>query len=159
MHLADLREKLKRLGHRNWVVVADAAFPVQVPRGIDVHTLEQATGVVEVASEVMKVVRTLGHVRVVPVIAKEINFVTDADAPGAASIRSKIDELLKHHEQEVLNHAEILTRLAEVSEQYTILVVKTATKIPYTSILFRLECGYWSDAAEQRLRHAMENPR
>jgi hypothetical protein len=27
--------------------------------------------------------------------------------------------------------------------------------IPYTSVFFELDCGYWSAAAEQRLRKAM----
>jgi hypothetical protein len=28
--------------------------------------------------------------------------------------------------------------------------------MPYTSVFVELDCGYWSDAAEQRLRKAMD---
>jgi hypothetical protein len=35
------------------------------------------------------------------------------------------------------------------------LIVKTDMTIPYTSVFFELDCGYWNAEAEQRLRQAM----
>jgi hypothetical protein len=34
-------------------------------------------------------------------------------------------------------------------------VLKTRMTIPYTSVFLRLDCGYWSDEQEKRLREKM----
>jgi len=33
--------------------------------------------------------------------------------------------------------------------------LKTNMTIPYTSVFFELDCGYWHPGAEERLREAM----
>jgi hypothetical protein len=35
------------------------------------------------------------------------------------------------------------------------LIVKTDMTIPYTSVFFELDCGYWNAGAEERLRQAI----
>jgi hypothetical protein len=40
---------------------------------------------------------------------------------------------------------------------YQILILKTTLTIPYTTVFLQLDCGYWSDAAEKRLRHSLAN--
>jgi len=32
------------------------------------------------------------------------------------------------------------------------LLLKTKLTLPYTSVFFRLDCGYWTDEAETQLR-------
>jgi hypothetical protein len=34
-------------------------------------------------------------------------------------------------------------------------VIKTTAAVPYTSVFLRLDCAYWSDDAERRLRAAL----
>jgi len=36
-----------------------------------------------------------------------------------------------------------------------VLVIKTDMTIPYTSVFFELDCGYWDSDAEKRLREGM----
>jgi hypothetical protein len=38
-----------------------------------------------------------------------------------------------------------------------VLLLKTDLTLPYTSVFIRLDCGYWSDEAEQQLRAAIES--
>jgi hypothetical protein len=38
-----------------------------------------------------------------------------------------------------------------------VLLIKTSMRIPYTPVLFELECGYWNAQAEKRLRAAMRS--
>jgi hypothetical protein len=39
---------------------------------------------------------------------------------------------------------------------FRILIVKTDMIIPYTSVFFELDCGYWNAEAEGRLRGSMK---
>jgi len=42
-----------------------------------------------------------------------------------------------------------------LAQIFRALIIKTGLTIPYTSIFFELDCGYWSAEAEQRLRQSM----
>ena len=37
------------------------------------------------------------------------------------------------------------------------LIIKTPMTLPYTSVFFQLECGYWNAESEQQLRDAMKD--
>ena len=39
---------------------------------------------------------------------------------------------------------------------FRVLIIKTDMTLPYTSVFCELDCGYWSAAAEQRLREALK---
>jgi hypothetical protein len=52
----------------------------------------------------------------------------------------------------VLPHEQIIAKLDESGKLFRILVLKSTLAIPYTSVFFELDCGYWSREAEERLR-------
>jgi hypothetical protein len=52
-------------------------------------------------------------------------------------------------------HEQIIARLDQTAQVFRMLIIKTKLAIPYTSIFFELDCGYWTPEAEQRLRQAM----
>ena len=54
-------------------------------------------------------------------------------------------------------HEDIIKELDEAAELFNILILKTDLAIPYTSVFFRLECGYWDSKSEEDLRSTMEN--
>jgi hypothetical protein len=54
-----------------------------------------------------------------------------------------------------LPHDEIIAKLDKSAEVFQVLILKTTMTIPYTSVFFELDCGYWSAAAEKRLRTAI----
>ena len=57
----------------------------------------------------------------------------------------------------VLPHDQIISRLDSVGQMFRVLLIKTNMCIPYTSVFFELECGYWNAEAEKRLRAAMRS--
>jgi L-fucose mutarotase/ribose pyranase (RbsD/FucU family) len=151
-----LRERLQLYGHRNWLVIADSAYPAQSKQGIEtiVADGEESTAVVE---RVLVILSECKHVAPNVYTDAELGFVREEDAPGIDTYREKIGILLKEYELRVLPHDEIISMLDRVGEQFRVLLIKTGMRIPYTSVFLELECGYWNAEAEKRLRAAMQS--
>ena len=84
-----------------------------------------------------------------------MQFVAEADAPGVSRYRTQLAGLLKSAKTTTLPHEQIIAKLDQAAQVFRVLIIKTELTIPYTSIFFELDCGYWSAEAEQRLRQAM----
>jgi RbsD / FucU transport protein family len=140
-------------GHRNWIVVADSAYPAQSKPGIE--TIVSGSGQLEVARKVLDVISASKHVRANVYLDRELEHVPDADAPGVSHYRDQLAALLGKADATRLLHEEIIARLDQSAQVFRVLIIKTEMTIPYTSVFFELKCGYWSDDAEQRMRKAM----
>jgi len=149
-----LTKGLPRLGHRNWIVIADSAYPAQTSSGI--VTVDTGADQLEVVRGVLQAIAKCRHVRPAVFTDVELKYVPEADAPGISAYRAGLNKLLGERSAERLLHEQLLADLAKAGEQYRILVLKTTLTLPYTSVFVRLECGYWSDATERRLREAMK---
>ena len=75
-----LRKELPLLGHRNWIVVADAAYPLQTAPGIE--TICADADQVTVVKEVLAALAKTSHVKPVIFTDAEMKFVTEKNAPG-----------------------------------------------------------------------------
>jgi hypothetical protein len=150
---ARLRETLPLYGHRNWIVVADAAYPAQARPGIE--TVAANEDHLTVLGEVLAAVGASRHVRALALTDKELAFVADADAPGIEAHRRRLDEVLAGRERSALEHEQIIARLDQAAQTFRVLVIKTNMALPYTSVFLSLDCGYWDAEAEGRLRNAM----
>ena len=149
----ELKALLPLFGHRNWIVVADAAYPAQSRPGI--QTIASGAGQIEVARTVLGAIAASKHVRANIYLDRELPFVAERDAPGVSRFRAQLAELLKSAETTTLPHEQIITRLDQTAQTFRVLIIKTELAIPYTSIFFELDCGYWGSEAEKRLRRAM----
>lgn len=149
----DLSEQLPLLGHRNWVVVADSAYPLQTAPGIE--TIYVGGDHVEVVSEVLELVAQQKHVRPVIFIDAELEHVDEAHALGIESVRGKLQSLLKGSGAQSLRHEAIIKQLDAAGESFKVVIIKTDLVLPYTSVFIRLDCGYWSAEAENALRESM----
>jgi len=49
-------------------------------------------------------------------------------------------------------HEDIIRELDNSAKVFDVLIIKTNLTIPYTSVFFQLDCGYWNADAEQNLR-------
>jgi hypothetical protein len=58
-------------------------------------------------------------------------------------------------ERTTMLHEQIIAKLDQAAETFRVLIVKSSFTIPYTSVCFELDCGYWTAESEQRLRSAM----
>ncbi len=148
-----LHELLPLYGHRNWIVVADAAYPAQSKPGIE--TIVAGDDQLSVVQKVLDAVVAAGHVRANVYIDRELGFVKEDDAPGMDDYRKQLDTVLYGSRAHRLPHEQIIAMLDKSAEVFRIVIVKTEMTIPYTSVFFELDCGYWSAEAEDRLRLSM----
>jgi L-fucose mutarotase/ribose pyranase (RbsD/FucU family) len=145
--------KLPVFGHRNWIVIADAAYPSQSGAGITTIVAEAEQ--LDVVKSVLSAIAASSHVKAMIHVDRELHFVDEQDAPGASAYREKLGELLKGHDAEPAPHEEIIARLDQAGRMFHVLIIKTGLTIPYTSVFLELDCAYWNADAEARLRAAM----
>jgi hypothetical protein len=150
---ARLTMLLPLFGHRNWIVVADSAYPAQSKPGIE--TLVSGAGQIHVLRKVIDAIAASGHIRTNVYLDAELEFVTEGDAPGVANYRRELETLLAVSTPFRLLHDQIIAKLDQSAQVFRVLIIKTDSIIPYTSTFFELDCGYWNEEAEQRLREAI----
>jgi hypothetical protein len=150
---ATLDERLPLLGHRNWIVVADSAYPWQASAGIE--TIDTGADHIAVVRGVLEAVAGSRHVRPVVHLDAELPLVAEAHAPGITACRDALAAALGGLAAVSLPHEEIIARLDEAGRVFHILLLKTTLALPYTSVFVRLDCGYWSTEAEGALRAAI----
>jgi D-ribose pyranose/furanose isomerase RbsD len=145
---------LPALGHRNWIVIADSAFPLQVSPGIE--TIVSNEDYFTVLGRVLKAVDAAKHIRMKIYLDKELNFVPEALAPGADDVRRRLAEALKGRGATPVLHEELIARLDQVGKTFKIVMIKTTLAVPYTSVFLELDCGYWGPEAEAKMREKMK---
>ena len=148
-----LETLLPLYGHRNWIVVADSAYPAQSKPGIE--TLVSGAGQLEVARKVLEAVNASRHVRANVYLDQELDFVAEADAPGVGRYRTQLTQLLKGANTIPMLHEQIIAKLDQVSQVFRVLIIKTDLTIPYTTVFFELGCAYWPADSEAKMRKAM----
>jgi D-ribose pyranose/furanose isomerase RbsD len=142
------------LGHRNWIVVADSAFPLQISPGIEtVVTGEDHFAVLE---KVLRAVDGAKHIRPKIWLDKELAYVPEELASGADDARRRLAEALKGRGAMPVLHEELIARLDEVGKTFKIVMVKTILAVPYTTVFLELDCGYWGPEAEAKMREKMK---
>jgi hypothetical protein len=149
-----LQEDITMFGHRNWIVVADSAYPLQTSPGIETITVDadQLAVVQQVLSDLSKA----KHVRPIVYTDTELNFVPEKNAPGVTAYREALAPLLASHDPHKLLHELIIQKLDEAGKTFKVLIIKTPLTIPYTTVFFQLDCGYWSAEDESQLRAAIK---
>lgn len=154
LQASDWKETLKKsmplLGHRNWIVVVDSAYPWQTSPGVQTITTEADQ--VEVIRTVLELLASTQHVKPTIYVDRELEYVPKDAAPGISAYREKLAELFAGSEISKLPHEKIIAKLDEAGKTFHVLLLKTKLTIPYTSVFFQLECGYWDAASEKRLR-------
>ncbi len=150
-----LKDRLALYGHRNWLVIADSAYPAQSRQGIE--TIAADEELTTVLKETLVILAGCKHIKPNIYADKELSFIGDIDAPGISSYRQELSVLLKEYEIRTLPHDEIISTLDRVGEKFRVLLIKTNMCIPYTSVFLELECGYWNANAEKRLRSSMRS--
>jgi len=150
----ELARALPLMGHRNWIVVAEPAFPLVNATGIDVVTTDMSQ--TDLLTAVLDTLSRARHVRPAFYTDAELPYVAETDALGIGSYRAQLAMLLKGGQVTVLPHDQLMTDLVDVSRGYRVLVLKSTTLLPYSSVFIELDSGYWSADAEKRVRSAMQ---
>ena len=145
-----LDDRLPLFGHRNWIVVADAAYPSQSSPEIEiiVSGVSQQVAIKKVLARL----RACRHVQPVIHVDRELPLVDEKDAPGIDSYRNWLKGALKGLSVTMTPHDEIISSLDHAARMFSVLIIKSTMTIPYTSVFIELGCGYWDAASEARLR-------
>jgi len=153
-----LEDRLALYGHRNWIVIADSAYPLQSGPGIE--TVLSGEGQIETLRHVLLVLSKAKHVRPVVYLDKELSFVPEQDAVGIGAYRQLLAGLFENQfpgqKVNTVLHEGIIHQLDEASKTFNVLIIKTNMTLPYTSVFLQLNAAYWGDAEEQRLRQAIK---
>jgi hypothetical protein len=79
-------------------------------------------------------------------------FVTEKDAKGIDSYRKNLGKIVESKKVQTMLHEDIIEALDNSAKVFDVLIIKTNLTIPYTSVFFQLDCGYWNAEAEKNLR-------
>ena len=150
-----LAEELPVMGHRNWIVIADSAYPAQSGAGIEtIYTGEHQLDAVHAVLDVLDRTR---HVQPIVHLDAELPHVPESLAPGVGAYRADLDKLLQGRRVVSLPHAELIDALDVAGKKFHILILKTDLTIPYTTVFLELDCAYWGPEPEKKLREALQN--
>jgi hypothetical protein len=145
-----LADRLPLFGHRNWIVIADSAYPAQAANGIE--TIVSNADQFEVLRTVLRHLDASKHVRPIVHLDQELQAVEESDASGISAYREQLSAYLGGRTVHREPHGEIISNLGQVSQSFRVLIIKTNSTLPYTSVFLELGPAYWSDDAERRLR-------
>ena len=148
-----LQQRLPLYGHRNWIVVSDAAFPAYSQSGIETIVVNQ--DLPSVLGYAAEAIASSKHVRAAAFVDRELDFVQEKDYPGVTHLREEINRALGKNSLSSVPHAEAISKIDEAGKTFRVLFIKTNTTIPYTSVFMRLDCGYMTDEIDAKIKKAM----
>jgi D-ribose pyranose/furanose isomerase RbsD len=149
----ELEEWVPLLGHRNWLLITDMAFPALSGEGV--HTFWAESDILSVLDLVMELLGEYGHVRPRVWLDAELDFVEEDWAQGITEFRQSLTERLRDLPVYRLPHEQLIAKVNEAASSFQVVIVKTNTTLPYTSVFLELDCAYWDDEREALLRAAM----
>jgi hypothetical protein len=148
-----LADRIPSYGHRNWIVVADSAYPAQAKEGIE--TVVANADQLQVLEAVLDALGKSKHVSPIILTDRELKYLDDAQAPGVEAYRDRLAAIFKDRTVASQPHEKIIDTLDTVSQTFRVLIIKTNMTIPYTSVFLQLDCAYWGPDAEKGLRAKM----
>eukprot|EP00903_Cladosiphon_okamuranus_P003854 g3852.t1 len=150
-----VEKQVDQLGYRNWIVIAEASFPAHNKPGIQQVTTEAE--IPEVVDYVLNCLEEHQHVRPRIYLTREVRSVENDFAPGIEELRENIRQSLHAHEPTELEQQSLITLIESVNERFNVLVIRTPTALPYSSVFMELQPGYWDAESEDRLREKIRN--
>ncbi|MFR9661541.1 MAG: hypothetical protein SNF60_05695 [Rikenellaceae bacterium] len=152
MWRSEFERVLPLLGHRNWILVVDKAYPLQSAAGMTY--LNSAEPIDKVLKYVVESIDKSSHIKPIIYTDKELGALEQfggAEAEMVGTIRSALAGV---QVQSIL-HDEVFAKLDAASKLFNVVVIKTESTVAYSSVFIELDCGYWSEEREQRLRASL----
>jgi D-ribose pyranose/furanose isomerase RbsD len=146
-----------QLGYRNWIVIAEASFPAQSRPGI--RQVNATVSVPEALDYVLKTLEQTENLRPQVYVARELRSVENDFAPGIDELRKTAKAALHGRETTELEQQSLLTLMQDANRSFDVLVIRTTTALPYSSVFLELQPGYWDVDSETRLRDKIARER
>lgn len=148
-----LNEALPLMGHRNWIVVVDSAYPLQSSPGVE--TIETSADQLAVLDYVLNAIKNSKHIRPLVYTDAELRYVPENKAPGVDQYRKALQLRLAGIPVGSVLHQKLIDQLNALGKDFHVLILKTTITVPYTSVFLQLDCKYWSAEDEAALRAKM----
>jgi D-ribose pyranose/furanose isomerase RbsD len=146
-----------QLGYRNWIVIAEASFPAHNRPGL--RQVTASVGVPEALDYVLNALEQTQNVRPQIYLTREMRSVENDFAPGIDELRKQVKESLHGHETTELDQQSLITLMEDANRSFDVLIIRTTTALPYSSVFIELQPGYWDVDSETRLRDRIERER
>ena len=150
---SEFEQQLPLLGHRNWVLVVDKAFPLQSAAGMTVINTSEELPIV--LKKAMVSISKSTHVKSIVYTDLELKYITEDLSKGVDSLKASVFGTLKGFEVNSILHNDVFAKLDSSSKLFKVVVLKTETTIPYSSVFIQLDCAYWDGNREKQLRDKM----
>lgn len=149
-----LDAELQAMGYRNWIVVGEAAFPVHSRRGVrtlvmDGEIPEVLDGVLQSLDRAQKVIPRI-------YVSRELEHVPNDLAPGIDVYRKEVEKALHGYPARRMEYRSLSLLLEDSNKTFSVLVLKTKTALPYSSVFIELDSAYWDGDSEREIRKNME---
>ena len=148
-----LNKAIPLLGHRNWILVVDKAYPAQSATGIEV--VNTGKELPEVLSATLAQLKKATHVMPVVYQDKELASLNYSLFPGVDTFKTAMSGQLSGYRVQSILHDTVLAHIGNTAANFKVLILKTETVIPYSSVFLELDCRYWGPEKEKALRNAM----
>jgi len=150
----EFQRMLPLMGHRNWILIVDKAYPWQSGQGIT--TLYTGQPLLKTLEEVAAALKASTHAKPVFYTDKEMESMTDEMAKGVTEYREQLKKVLEGQTTQSLLHDDVFPKVAEAAKLFNILILKTDETLAYSSVFIELDCAYWGPEKEKALREKMK---
>ena len=149
-----LDSELPMLGHRNWILVVDKAFPAMNAPGIEVIYADD--NLLSVLKYTLSKIDFSSHVRPIIYVDKEMQFMTPQLENGVDAFRDSLKHIVNNQTLHPELHDSVFTKIQKTSDLFKVLVIKTNGNRAYSSVFLQLDCAYWNSEQEGQLRKEMK---
>ncbi len=154
---AAVERQVNQLGYRNWIVIAEASFPAHNRGGL--RQVSAAVEIPEALDYVLNALEKTENVRPNVYVTREVRAVENNFAPGIDEYRGKVKEAFHGHDTTELDQQSLLTLMEDANKNFDVLVIRTTSALPYTSVFLELQPAYWDVDSETRLREKIARER
>jgi hypothetical protein len=147
--------EIDALGIQNWIIIAESSFPVVSRRGV--RTVIVDAEIPELVDFVVNYLERSENVTPSFNTARELPFVSNDRAPGIDQFRKDLDEALHGHKVRELDYRSLSLLAHSDASKFAVLVLKSKTALPYSSVFIELDSGFWDRDLEDELRENIRN--
>jgi D-ribose pyranose/furanose isomerase RbsD len=149
--------QIGQLGYRNWIVIAEASFPAHNRPGV--RQVTASAEIPEALDYVLNALERTENVRPQVYVTRELRSVENDFAPGINQLREQLKTSLHGHEPTELDQQSLFTLIEDANRSFDVLVIRTQSALPYSSVFLQLQPGYWDADSESRLRDRIARER
>lgn len=150
---SDIETHASQLGYGNWIVVTEASFPAYKRLGTRRISVDRT--IPDILDQILRSLEKTEYVRPKIYLPTELGVIENDFSPGIESYRNALDEALHGYEVTRAEQESLRILVADAQRSLDVLVIRSNTALPYSSIFIELEPGYWDGASESRLRGRM----